>query len=127
MPTLGVIGGSGLYELAELVASERISVDTPYGRPSDEIVRGRAVEVPRGELGARVGVHRRTEDGGDTRAGDVERCGRAPIPNDFLTSYRRPDNETSGRALKGRCIRLAFPQTNGHEGRCADRFLRESS
>ena len=41
MPTLGVIGGSGLYELAGLVAPERVAVDTPYGAPSDEIVRGK--------------------------------------------------------------------------------------
>jgi 5'-methylthioadenosine phosphorylase len=41
MPTLGVIGGSGLYELAGLVAPERMAVDTPYGAPSDEIVRGK--------------------------------------------------------------------------------------
>jgi len=41
MPTLGVIGGSGLYELSGLVSSEKVSVDTPYGAPSDDIVRGR--------------------------------------------------------------------------------------
>jgi 5'-methylthioadenosine phosphorylase len=41
MPTLGVIGGSGLYELAGLVSPERMTVETPYGAPSDEIVRGR--------------------------------------------------------------------------------------
>jgi 5'-methylthioadenosine phosphorylase len=41
MPTLGVIGGSGLYELVGLVSQERVAVETPYGAPSDEIVRGR--------------------------------------------------------------------------------------
>jgi len=39
--TLGVIGGSGLYELPRLDAVERTRVRTPFGDPSDEIVAGR--------------------------------------------------------------------------------------
>jgi 5'-methylthioadenosine phosphorylase len=38
---LGVIGGSGLYELPGLAAVERRRVATPFGDPSDEIVVGR--------------------------------------------------------------------------------------
>jgi 5'-methylthioadenosine phosphorylase len=45
MPTLGIIGGSGLYELSGLAGAEEIAVDTPYGRPSDAIVRGRIGET----------------------------------------------------------------------------------
>jgi 5'-methylthioadenosine phosphorylase len=41
MTTLAVIGGSGLYALSGLAGSEEIAVDTPYGAPSDKIVRGR--------------------------------------------------------------------------------------
>jgi 5'-methylthioadenosine phosphorylase len=40
-PLLGVIGGSGLYELPGLASVERVRVDTPFGPPSDEIVVGR--------------------------------------------------------------------------------------
>jgi len=40
-PTLGVIGGSGLYELAGLTDVERRRVSTPFGDPSDELVIGR--------------------------------------------------------------------------------------
>src|SRR5579885_1320294 len=40
-PTLGVIGGSGLYELPGLTAVERVRVETPFGDPSDELVVGR--------------------------------------------------------------------------------------
>ncbi len=40
-PTLGVIGGSGLYELPGLAAVERVRVETPFGDPSDELVVGR--------------------------------------------------------------------------------------
>ncbi len=39
--TLGVIGGSGLYELSGLEDVERVRVQTPFGDPSDEIVAGR--------------------------------------------------------------------------------------
>jgi 5'-methylthioadenosine phosphorylase len=40
-PTLGVFGGSGLYELPGLAAVERVRFDTPFGPPSDEFVLGR--------------------------------------------------------------------------------------
>jgi 5'-methylthioadenosine phosphorylase len=39
-PLLGVIGGSGLYELPGLAAVERVRVDTPFGPPSDELLVG---------------------------------------------------------------------------------------
>ena len=35
---LGIIGGSGLYDLSILKKSEWVSVDTPWGKPSDEIL-----------------------------------------------------------------------------------------
>ena len=38
---LAVIGGSGLYELPGLEAVERVQASTPFGAPSDELVRGR--------------------------------------------------------------------------------------
>ena len=38
---IGVIGGSGLYELSELEGAESVEVDTPWGAPSDEIRTGR--------------------------------------------------------------------------------------
>jgi len=41
MTTIGIIGGSGLYEMAALREVERIRLDTPFGEPSDEYVRGR--------------------------------------------------------------------------------------
>lgn len=39
-PLLGVIGGSGLYDMAGLSDVERAPVETPWGLPSDEIVTG---------------------------------------------------------------------------------------
>lgn len=40
MKTVGVIGGSGLYEMEGLMDIERVSVDTPWGNPSDDLVMG---------------------------------------------------------------------------------------
>ncbi len=37
---IGIIGGSGLYEMAELQEREEISLETPFGAPSDNIVLG---------------------------------------------------------------------------------------
>lgn len=40
-PTLAVIGGSGLYDVSELDAAEEVRIDTPFGTPSDAIIRGK--------------------------------------------------------------------------------------
>jgi 5'-methylthioadenosine phosphorylase len=40
MATIGVIGGSGLYEMEGLEQVEQISVDTPFGKPSDQFITG---------------------------------------------------------------------------------------
>ena len=37
---VGIIGGSGLYEWSELTDVEWLEVDTPYGPPSDLVMRG---------------------------------------------------------------------------------------
>ncbi len=37
---IGIIGGSGLYEIEGLKKRRRINVNTPFGRPSDSIVIG---------------------------------------------------------------------------------------
>jgi 5'-methylthioadenosine phosphorylase len=61
-PTLAVLGGSGLYELDGLTHVEHVRVDTPYGPPSDAIVRGRLGDatllfLPRHGRGHRVPPH----------------------------------------------------------------------
>ena len=55
---IGVIGGSGLYQMAGLDGVRRVEVKTPFGKPSDKLVRGRigAVELvflPRHGIGHR--------------------------------------------------------------------------
>ncbi|MBI2851555.1 MAG: S-methyl-5'-thioadenosine phosphorylase [Chloroflexi bacterium] len=38
---IGVIGGSGLYEISGMTGVEEVSVSTPFGKPSDSIVTGK--------------------------------------------------------------------------------------
>ncbi|HLE62050.1 MAG TPA: hypothetical protein VI750_02870, partial [Pyrinomonadaceae bacterium] len=37
---IGIIGGSGLYQMAELRDVEEVSLDTPFGAPSDAFIIG---------------------------------------------------------------------------------------
>ena len=38
---LGVIGGSGFYQMKALTAVEQVELTTPFGRPSDLFFRGK--------------------------------------------------------------------------------------
>jgi 5'-methylthioadenosine phosphorylase len=38
---IGVIGGTGLYDIEGLTNIEEINIDTPFGKPSDSIIIGR--------------------------------------------------------------------------------------
>ncbi len=62
MSVLGVIGGSGLYQLLDLEAVEEVRVDTPFGAPSDALLRGKLGQVelvflPRHGRGHRIPPH----------------------------------------------------------------------
>jgi 5'-methylthioadenosine phosphorylase len=57
--TIGIIGGSGLYEMDALEDAQWISVETPWGAPSDELLIGRLhgvkfVFLPRHGRGHRI-------------------------------------------------------------------------
>ena len=39
--TIGIIGGSGLYAIDGLEETQWISVNSPWGEPSDQILCGR--------------------------------------------------------------------------------------
>ncbi len=43
--TLGIIGGSGLYAIDALEDARWVSIDTPWGAPSDAILHGRIGDV----------------------------------------------------------------------------------
>src|SRR5512132_2303061 len=38
--TIGIIGGSGLYQMPELKDVEEVKIDTPFGSPSDAFILG---------------------------------------------------------------------------------------
>jgi len=40
MPVLGIIGGSGLYDLPGLADVKEIVTETPFGLPSSPVVTG---------------------------------------------------------------------------------------
>lgn len=57
--TIGIIGGSGLYQVDGLEGVRRVSVETPWGMPSDELLVGhigniRFVFLPRHGRGHRL-------------------------------------------------------------------------
>ena len=61
-PAIGVIGGSGLYDMEGLDGLSEISVATPFGDPSDRIVGGRVEGrkvffLPRHGIGHRLLPH----------------------------------------------------------------------
>ena len=45
-PVLGIIGGSGLYDMPDLVERTEQSVPTPFGDPSDTVTMGRIGDQP---------------------------------------------------------------------------------
>lgn len=68
--TIGIIGGSGLYDMTALENPQWIAVETPWGAPSDEILtgtiagvavrflprHGRGHRIPPSELNARANI-----------------------------------------------------------------------
>ncbi len=71
-PLLGIIGGSGLYDLPGLTETRWVAVDTPWGSPSDEVFLGRLAHA-----------------GGSVRLAFLPRHGRG---------HRVPPNEVNYRA-----------------------------
>jgi 5'-methylthioadenosine phosphorylase len=56
---IGIIGGSGLYEMAELTDKNEIAIETPFGSPSDCLIVGtlcgkRVAFLPRHGRGHRI-------------------------------------------------------------------------
>jgi 5'-methylthioadenosine phosphorylase len=61
---LGVIGGSGLYDIPGLIEIDRLHIDTPYGAPSDDLLHAKIegtdhelLFLPRHGRGHRVPPH----------------------------------------------------------------------
>jgi 5'-methylthioadenosine phosphorylase len=43
---IGIIGGSGLYQMEALTDRQEVRVETPFGDPSDAIILGRLDDIP---------------------------------------------------------------------------------
>jgi 5'-methylthioadenosine phosphorylase len=61
-PGIGIIGGSGLYEMGEVRGSTEYKIETPFGAPSDILVGGKVAErqvyfLPRHGRGHRILPH----------------------------------------------------------------------
>jgi len=59
MGRIGIIGGSGLYQIEGIECSEEVLLDTPFGKPSDRFIIGKLqgreiVFLPRHGVGHRV-------------------------------------------------------------------------
>ena len=88
MPTVGIIGGSGLDDPKIFENAEEVWVDTPYGQPSAALVRGRigaveAILLPRhgkwhqlspGQVNYRANIHA-LKDQGATHILATTACG----------------------------------------------------
>ncbi|MBL0218179.1 MAG: S-methyl-5'-thioadenosine phosphorylase [Myxococcales bacterium] len=46
MPMLGIVGGTGLYDLEGLTEQHWRRIDSPFGKPSDELLFGRLGDQP---------------------------------------------------------------------------------
>ncbi|MBN2751945.1 MAG: S-methyl-5'-thioadenosine phosphorylase [Rhodospirillaceae bacterium] len=76
-PVLGVIGGSGVYDIDGLTDKQWVKVETPFGAPSDELLfgtldgqklvflprHGRGHRIPPSELNFRANIHALKQSG----------------------------------------------------------------
>jgi 5'-methylthioadenosine phosphorylase len=61
-PAIGIIGGSGLYQIEGLAGAHEVAVNTPFGAPSDALISGtfagrRVFFLPRHGRGHRIQPH----------------------------------------------------------------------
>lgn len=65
---IGIVGGSGLYEMPDLEITSRVRMETPFGEPSDEFVLGRLRGIDVVFIGRHGPGHRITAPGVNFRA-----------------------------------------------------------
>jgi len=110
---LGVIGGSGFYQMKGLTAVEQVELTTPFGRPSDPFFRGklgdcdvvflsrhgRGHRLMPSELNFRANIYGMKQLGVDhlvsvSTAGSMKeelRPGELVVPDQFIDhTYKRP-------------------------------------
>lgn len=115
MGRIGIIGGSGLYSIESLKSVKKISLTTPFGRPSDKFILGKiegkeVVFLPRHGLGHRISpssINYRANIYGMKKLGveriiSVTACGSLKEeirPLDFLVVDQFVDRTNQARAM----------------------------
>jgi len=115
MGRIGIIGGSGLYNIETLKKVKKISLTTPFGKPSDKFIIGKlegreVVFLPRHGLGHRIspsGVNYRANIYGMKKLGverilSVTACGSLKEeikPLDFVVVDQFVDRTNQARAM----------------------------
>jgi 5'-methylthioadenosine phosphorylase len=66
--TIGIVGGSGLYDIPDIELDSKVKIDTPFGDPSDEYVLGHLRGVKVAFLARHGPGHRITAPGVNFRA-----------------------------------------------------------
>ena len=113
---IGIIGGSGLYSMAELTDREEVSIPTPFGDPSVPYVIGRIAgeqvaflaspraRAPASSLRAELPrQHLRVQDFG-RRADPVGKRGRQPQGTIPAARYRRARSVSGSHARAGQHV-----------------------
>jgi 5'-methylthioadenosine phosphorylase len=115
MPKIGIIGGSGLYNIEGIRNIRKVAVNTPFGKPSDKFILGElegkeVVFLPRHGLGHRVSpscINYRANIFGMKKLGvgriiSVSACGSLKEelkPLDFVVVDQFVDRTNSGREM----------------------------
>lgn len=121
MKTVGIIGGSGLYEIEGLEDVEHVEVDTPWGEPSDSLVscvlddvrmvflprHGRGHRLLPSEINYRANIHAMKALGVEwiisvSAVGSMKdkiAPGHVVIPNQFIDNTKRRESTFFGEGL----------------------------
>ncbi len=133
MKTVGIIGGSGLYEIEGLEDVENIEVDTPWGDPSDHLVtcmlddirliflprHGRGHKLLPSEINYRANIYAMKKLGAEriisvSAVGSMKEKiapGHVVIPNQFIDSTKKRDSTFFGDGLVAH-VSMADPVCN---------------
>jgi len=115
MPKIGIIGGSGLYKIEGIRNIRAVSVNTPFGKPSDKFILGElegkeVVFLPRHGIGHRISpscINYRANIFGMKKLGvgkiiSVSACGSLKEefkPLDFVVVDQFVDRTNQARAM----------------------------
>ena len=115
MPRIGIIGGSGLYKIEGIRNIRAVSVNTPFGKPSDKFILGElegkeVVFLPRHGIGHRISpscINYRANIFGMKKLGvgkiiSVSACGSLKEefkPLDFVVVDQFVDRTNQARAM----------------------------